>query len=140
MARRMRRGTQSADPDMTPMLDIVFILLIFFIVTSTFLQERAIEMAQPPSNDEENQKPNPIPSILVQIDDQSSVFVNGRLTDIERVTANVQRQIVENGGKSAVLIQPTIEAEHGVVVRVFDAAQEANADAVVIRKPEQGAS
>jgi biopolymer transport protein ExbD len=136
MGRRLRKYQGTGDPDMTPMLDIVFILLIFFIVTSTFLQEKGIDMAQPPSNDEENQPTNPLPSILVSIDDQNTVFVNNRVVDIGNVSANIQRQIVENGGKSAVVIAPTIEAEHGVVVQVWEAANRAKAAGVVIRKPE----
>jgi biopolymer transport protein ExbD len=133
----MRRAQDSADPDMTPMLDIVFILLIFFIVTATFLQEQGIQMAQPPSNDEEQTNPPQMPAILVQIDDRNQIFINGRVVESGLVTSNIQRQIVENGGKSVVLIQPTIEARHGVVTEVWVAAQDANADGVQIRKPEE---
>jgi biopolymer transport protein ExbD len=48
MRRKVKRGSDNADVDMTPMLDIVFILLIFFIVTATFLQEQGIDMRPRP--------------------------------------------------------------------------------------------
>jgi len=135
MRRRLRRAPDGADVDMTPMLDIVFILLIFFIVTATFLQEKGIEMISPPPP--ENEVPNQTESILIQIDDTNSVYVNGRLTDIARVTAAVQRANVDSGGSAAVVIQPTLLAEHGVVTRVFDAARTAGT-AAIVRKPEPG--
>jgi biopolymer transport protein ExbD len=132
--KKRRRGSDNAEVNMTPMLDIVFIMLIFFIVTSTFLQEQGLEMISPP-NDEQQENTQTARSILVQIDRNSSIFINGRLTDPARVTAAVQRQNVDNGGRSAVVIQPDPDSEHGVVTGVYDSSLAARVVGVVIREP-----
>lgn len=137
MKKRLRRGSDSADVNMTPMLDIVFILLIFFIVTATFLQEEGIQMLSPPSEDNPENSQT-AESILIQIDENNTVFINGRLTDVARVTAAVQRQNVDNGGKSAVVIQPDPDTQHGTVVSVYDAALSARVVGVVVREPVRG--
>ena len=136
MKKRLRKGSDSAEVNMTPMLDIVFILLIFFIVTSTFLQERGLQMIAPPSDEEQDENPQIAESIFVQVDRNSRVFVNGRLTDTARVTAAIQRQNVDNGGNSAVVIQPDPDSEHGVVTKVYDSALVAGLTAV-IREPQR---
>jgi biopolymer transport protein ExbD len=138
MKKRIRRGGENADVNLTPMLDIVFIMLIFFIVTSTFLQEEGLEMIAPQNQDEPENAQN-APSILVQIDRNSAIFVNGRLTDAARVTAAIQRQNVDSGGRSAVVIQPDPDAEHGIVTGVFDSARSARVVGVVVREPEREA-
>lgn len=118
MRRRSKRGNDQAEVNMTPMLDIVFILLIFFIVTATFLQEEGFSMTPPPPNDEaEPTEPNPV--ILVQIDAENRVFVNQRSTSEDRVLAAVQR-IRAEAPQSAVLIEPNDEALHGTVSTIWD--------------------
>lgn len=117
----MRRGTRprkdEASIDMTPMLDIVFILLIFFIVTATFLQEQGIDMRPPPPS--ENPPQDAAPVIVVQVTDQNRVFVNRDPTSALRVLAAVSRIRAESPS-SAVLIEVADEAEHGTVVQIFD--------------------
>lgn len=117
MRRRTRRGADQADVNMTPMLDIVFILLIFFIVTATFLQEEGLDMRPPPES--ENPPETSSPVILVQVDEESRVFVNQRLTSSDRVLAAVAR-IRAEAPDSAVLIQPNDEAHHGIIVGIWD--------------------
>lgn len=135
MKKRLRRAPDSADVNMTPMLDIVFILLIFFIVTSTILQEEGLRMIAPPP-DETQEDQEMAESILVQIDETNTIFVNGRLTDPARVTAAVQRANVDSGGRSAVVIQPDPDSLHGVVTGVYDSALAAGLQAIV-RPPER---
>ncbi len=121
---RGRRTTMraEADVDLTPMLDVVFILLIFFIVTSTFLQEKTLGIEPPPP-------PGPAPeivvkSILVLIDQDSLIRVNGRLTDISGVRANIERLRAENP-EAALLIQSHPQARSGIVLRIRDVAYSA---------------
>jgi biopolymer transport protein ExbD len=99
------------------MLDIVFILLIFFIVTATFLQEEGIDMRPPPPSETPPDESNPV--ILVQITEQNQVFVNLDPTSADRVMAAVSRLRAEQPN-SAVLIQPDDEAHHGVTVQIWD--------------------
>lgn len=135
MRKRLHGASGVGNVDMTPMLDIVFILLIFFIVTATFLQEEGLQM-MPPSR-AETPPIEPPRSILVQIDGGDAVYVNGRLTDQDRVTAAIQRQNADNGGRSAVIIQPNAESEHGVVTRAYDSARAARVVDVVVSPPER---
>lgn len=115
--RPSRRGNDQADIDMTPMLDIVFILLIFFIVTATFLQEQGIDMRPPPPSDTPPQESNPV--ILVQVDNDNRVFVNQDPTSALRVLAAVSRLRAEQPN-SAVLIEVADDAEHGTIVSILD--------------------
>ncbi|MEE2567374.1 ExbD/TolR family protein [Hyphobacterium marinum] len=117
MRRRTRRAADQADVNMTPMLDIVFILLIFFIVTATFLQEQGLDMVPPPPSPDQPEEQNVV--ILVQVDEESRVFVNQRLTSADRVLAAVARIRAEEPN-SAVLIQPNNEAELGIIVGIWD--------------------
>ncbi|MCP2670998.1 biopolymer transporter ExbD [Maricaulaceae bacterium EIL42A08] len=131
MRRRTRRGNDQADVNMTPMLDIVFILLIFFIVTATFLTEVGEDLRPPPDSDEPP-PPNAPPPIIVQIDAQNNVFVNGESTSALRVTAAVSRIRAESP-ESAVVITPNDEAEHGLVVEMLDDLRQ-NSIAVIISR------
>ncbi|MGD2134415.1 MAG: biopolymer transporter ExbD [Maricaulaceae bacterium] len=133
MRRRLQSGLDSGEVNMTPMLDVVFILLVFFIVTATILQERGVQMIAPPTDAPLADVPE---SIIVQIDADNTIFVNGRLTDPARVSAAIQRQNVDNGGQSGVVIQPHPDSEHGVVTRAYDSAGIAGVAGVVVREPE----
>ena len=115
--RATRRGNDQADVNMTPMLDIVFILLIFFIVTATFLQEQGIDMRPPPPSDTPPEESNPV--ILIQVDNENRVFVNQDPTSALRVLAAVSRIRAEQPN-SAVLIEVSDEAEHGTIVSILD--------------------
>ncbi len=136
MRTRRRTTGGEAEVNMTPMLDIVFILLIFFIVTATFLQEEGKSMIGPPQPEDENPPESQNETILIQVDANDRIFINARITDVARVTANVQKQIAENGGQSAVLIESHPDSSHGVVTQVFDQSQQANPAGVVVKKPE----
>ncbi len=135
----MRRGgrhreQEEVEVDMTPMLDIVFILLIFFIVTAVFVQERSISLVPPPpSKNDEPQKSNPV--ILIQITDRDVVFVNDQLTDVRRVGPAIERFRADKGD-SAILIVPDDEASHGVVISVFDAAKNTGAPTMIQRQKD----
>lgn len=128
-----RRRDDDADVDMTPMLDIVFILLIFFIVTAVFVQERSISLVPPPPSDEEPEDSNPV--ILIQINDRDVIFVNDQLTDLRRVGPAIERFRADKGD-SAILIVPHEEASHGVVINVFDAARGTGAPALIQRQSD----
>jgi len=114
---RIQEGDNSGDVDMTPMLDIVFILLIFFIVTTSFVREEGLEINRPKAN---NPPPsNPTPTIVVQIDPSGQIKFNGKFVDIERLSARVENFIATNATNSAVVI-PHHDATHSMVVAVID--------------------
>ena len=133
------RNTKQADEasvDLTPMLDVVFILLIFFIVTSTFLQEEAIGLEPPPPPSPEQQQQNNDPAILVYVGEDNLITVNGRLTDIGGVRANMERLRAENPD-SALIIQAHPRARTGTIVKIRDEAYNAEMDRVNIVQSEE---
>ena len=80
MSRKNRvHDVEESDVDMTPMLDIVFILLIFFIVTTSFVKEEGLMISKPEKN---NQPSNPTPTIVVKISDQGLINFNGKMVVI----------------------------------------------------------
>jgi len=124
---RKKQGTapaEDAEVNMTPMLDIVFIMLIFFIVTATFVKETGLDVSRPDT--EENKPTKPAKTILIQINKDNEIYIQRRIVDIRAVRANIERLRAENP-KSAVLIQAEREATTGILVTVMDQARLAHA-------------
>lgn len=128
---RRRRGNEidEAEVNMTPMLDIVFIMLIFFIVTATFIRESGLDVSRPDDQEEEQQKAER--AILIQIDEKNDIYVNRRIVDLRAVRANVERLRAENP-KSPVVIQTARRARMGILVDVMDQARQAKAPVSLI--------
>ena len=127
MRRRfMSRTRDEAEASLTPMLDIVFILLIFFIVTATFTRESAIAIEPPPP---QTVSETPKPATTVEIDVDGLVRIDGRLTDIGAVTAGLQRIAAETPDRP-VIIQAHPQANSGSIVLVRDQVYDANVQSV----------
>ena len=88
MARKRIREDEEAVIDMTPMLDIVFIMLIFFIVTTSFVKEAGIEVNKPKAANQSKQKSA---NIFVAIKDNGEIWLDKRRVDVERVAANIEK-------------------------------------------------
>ena len=130
MRGRVRRAAEETEVDLTPMLDVVFILLIFFIVTSTFLQEKALLVEPPPpSNPDQLNPPEPVPTILIRVDETSTITVNGRLSNLSSVRGNIERLRAETPGMP-VIIQAHPTAKNGVLLSIRDQAEGADVDQV----------
>ena len=124
MRGRGTRQAESAEIDLTPMLDVVFILLIFFIVTSTFAREEAIGLEPPPPPAPDQLDQPQVPAILIYVDESNLITVNGRLADISSVRANIERVIAETPN-SSVIIQAHPRGKSGVIVKIRDEAYNA---------------
>lgn len=128
MARRvdsisnaMGQQEDEADIDLTPMLDVVFIMLIFFIVTASFLREFSVEGTKPPSvqNVQTESK-----SIAIKIFSSGQIVMDGLSVDPRAVSAQIIRRKAENPDASiAVLVGKRAKTE--LIVGVIDAAREA---------------
>lgn len=119
MRRRRKVQDDSAEVDMTPMLDIVFIMLIFFIVTATFLDERGIDLTQPPPPPDDNTPQNPKPAITVYVDARNNCSVDSRSTECDRVGLAVERLLADKPGASIILRIHSL-ARHELLVNLKD--------------------
>ncbi|MEE3059636.1 MAG: biopolymer transporter ExbD [Pseudomonadota bacterium] len=133
MRRKRVRQEEDADIDITPMLDIVFIMLIFFIVTATFVKESGIDVTRPDA--ETAVKQNRV-AILIAIRDNNEIWINRRKVDLASVRANVEKLHAENPQGGAV-IQADRQAETGVLVEIMDQVRLAGVDAISIAAEEK---
>lgn len=121
MARRSRTNAQEDDTElnMTPMLDVVFILLIFFIVTSVFVKTPGIEPDKPfAATDEEWD-----PTILVAVNSLDEVWIDDQPYDVDEIRHLIQSMKDENPKANAIIIGDR-EASAGVVWEIQDLMQE----------------
>ena len=133
MRRKRARQEEDADIDITPMLDIVFIMLIFFIVTATFVKESGIDVTRPDA--ETAIKQNRV-AILIAIRDNNEIWINRRKVDLASVRANIEKLHAENPQGGAV-IQADRQAETGVLVEIMDQVRLAGVDAISIAAEEK---
>ena len=108
--------------NLTPMLDVVFIMLIFFIVTASFIKEAGLDVNRPDAPVTES-KPEDA-NILVMITANDEIWIDRRLIDPRAVRANIERLHAENPDGS-VVIQPKKQSTNKALVTVMDAARQA---------------
>ena len=118
MARRVSRvstGEEEVELNMTPMLDVVFILLIFFIVTSVFIKEPGVSVIRPDAQTEERQTP----SMLVAVTGDNEIWVNRRTYEMAELRGVIEQLLQENP-KGKAMIQGDESADIGVILDVQD--------------------
>lgn len=106
---------------MTPMLDIVFIMLIFFIVTTSFVKEKGIEVSRPASSPPVEVSKDHGP-IVIRIDANGQMRLKGRLLDREAVQANLEREKAGKPG-APLIIAAHPDARTDALVAILDAAK-----------------
>ena len=134
--RRSGRLDDEAEVDLTPMLDVVFIMLIFFIVTASFVKEVGIELNKPdggnsPKTVQENE------NIFIQITNDGLIWVDRRVTDIRAVRPNIERLHAERPNGS-VVIAAAEGSFNGLLVEVMDQARLAGVENISLAAPEGG--
>jgi biopolymer transport protein ExbD len=122
--RRIAQHSESeeASIDITPLIDIVFIMLIFFIVTATFVKETGLDVNKPdiPLNpNPDNEKKN----ILINIDANNGIWIGTRRVDIRSVRPNIERMYAENP-QASVVIQAAKASTNELMVNIMDAARQ----------------
>jgi len=130
MRRRIARSEDEAEINITPMLDIVFIMLIFFIVTTSFVKEVGLELNRPSNAPQEEKKISEV--IAIRIESSGQVQVNNRPVDIRAVRANVEGELATKGFDTPVVVIADRAADSGLMVRVIDQARMAGAASVSI--------
>mgnify|MGYP005847030567 CR=1 FL=1 len=114
--------------DMTPMLDVVFIMLIFFIVTSTFVKEAGVDVTRPEANTAVDTDSN---SIQVGINASNQIYMDDRQVDTRAVRANVERALAENPGAGVVIVADQ-DSNTDTLIQVMDQARMAGANSVSV--------
>ena len=126
MRKQRRRDAEESEVNMTPMLDIVFIMLIFFIVTASFVKESGIDVSRPDAaTAEKRERAN----ILIAISESNQVWIDKRQVDVRALRPNIERLHAENP-QGSVVIQADEASNNGTLVKVMDAARLAGVDNV----------
>jgi biopolymer transport protein ExbD len=102
--------------DLTPMLDVVFIMLIFFIVTTSFVKEAGVDINRPTASTA-TQKESA--SIFIAITEAGEVWLDKRKVDVRSVRANIERMRAE-APEGSVVIQADKSSKTGILVQVMD--------------------
>jgi len=132
LANILQDQEEQEEINMTPMLDVVFILLIFFIVTASFVKEAGIEVNRPEAATAvKKERAN----ILVAISDKGEIWINKRRIDVRAVQANIERLKAENP-QGTVVIQADKKATTDVLIKVMDSARAAGVFDVSIAAQE----
>ena len=119
MRRRRGRNEEESELNMTPMLDVVFIMLIFFVVTASFVKEAGIDVNRPGAVTAERKERG---NILIAITESGQIWIDKREVDVRALRANIERLHAENP-QGAVVIQADENSTNGLLVRVMDAAR-----------------
>ncbi|WP_409425970.1 ExbD/TolR family protein [Pseudoalteromonas sp. RW-H-Ap-1] len=123
---------EAEEINMTPMLDVVFIMLIFFIVTASFVKEAGIDVNRPEAATAvKKERAN----ILVAISDKGEIWINKRQIDVRAVQANIERLKAENP-QGSVVIQADKKATTETLIKVMDASRAAGVFDVSIAAQE----
>ncbi|MCS4307347.1 biopolymer transport protein ExbD [Rheinheimera pacifica] len=127
MARKRIREAETAEIDITPMMDIVFIMLIFFIVTTSFVKEAGIDVNKPEAAQAVSK---PTATIFIAIRANGEIWMDKRTVDVERVSANIERLRAESP-TDTIIVQADKEAKHGIVMEVMDQIKAADPSLVI---------
>ncbi len=132
---KRRRISQSGEEEtiqLTPMLDVVFIMLIFFIVTASFVKESGIQVDRPTAQSAE-QKVRA--NILIAISKTGEIWIGKKRVDVRAVRTEVERLLAENP-KGSVVIQADRKSKNGVFLKVMDQTKLAGAGEIAIAARE----
>ena len=127
MKRRIKKKNEESEINITPMLDIVFIMLIFFIVTTSFVKEISIDVNRPTKSPIKEQKKSDV--ISVRILDSGQILIQERLISLDAVRANIESSLALKPQASVVVVSDR-DADAGLLVRVIDQSRLAGASRV----------
>jgi biopolymer transport protein ExbD len=125
---RHARGDDDSNINLTPMLDVVFIMLIFFIVTATFIKQAGIEVYRPEAQTAERK---PTVSVLVAISENGDIWIDKKRVDPAALRAHIERLHSENP-KGGLVIQADKDSKTEMVMVVLSAARGAGMVEVAI--------
>ncbi len=125
--RKGQTAMNSSDIDLTPLIDMVFILLIFFIVSTSFIRESGIVVERPAASTGESQTVQ----VIVGIDKDNIIWIENKTVDIRTVTARMKQYKSENE-KLAVIVAADERCNAGILIKVLDMCRLANVENVSV--------
>lgn len=128
MARRLKPQEDEKVADLTPMLDVVFIMLIFFIVTASFIKESGVEVNRPDTMTAESKK---FVSLLVAVTADNSIWIDKKKVDIRTVRPLMEQLHAENP-KGGLVIQADAKSKTSKVLAIMEAARQIGITQVAI--------
>ena len=133
--KRRRHTIAEAEINITPMLDIVFIMLIFFIVTTSFVKEKGLEVSRPSNTPPEEVSQDRGP-IVVKIDSGSRISVKGRVLEPHVFQANLEREKAVKPS-SPLIVAAHPDADTQALVTILDAAEAGGSESVSVATSAQ---
>ena len=128
MRRRHGSAEEEAEVNMTPMLDVVFIMLIFFIVTASFVKESGVEVNRQYAS---TAQPKESANIFIAISANNQIWIDKRRIDPRAVRANIERLYAENP-QGAVVVQADKESKNALLIQVLDSAKLAGVENISV--------
>ncbi len=132
---KRRKVEEESEIDLTPMLDVVFIMLIFFIVTASFVKESGIDVNRPPAVPPDVENPEK-KNIVFRVTENNEIWLGTRRVDVRSIRANVERMHAENP-EGKVIIRASPDAETDIFIQISDQAREAGVKDVSLNTTEQ---
>ena len=129
-----RRRTSVRDLNITPLIDMVFILLIFFVVTTSFVKEAGVAVERPVAQTAEIKDKA---SLMIGVDAEGVIYIQGQSVDIRSIRARVEQYLAETPEGSVVIVADKT-SQTGVVIRLLDACRLAGAKdlSIAAKKPD----
>ena len=132
--RSIRGGSDNVDVNMSPLIDMVFLLLIFFVVTTSFVKESGIEVSRSTAATAEVKEKA---SIMIGVSDEGEVWMEGKKVDVRSVRGLVERALAEDP-EAGVVVVADRASETGDVVKVMDQCRLAGAGNVSLAAKREG--
>ena len=131
-SRFLVNDEEESQVDLTPMLDVVFIMLIFFIVTSTFVKESGVDVTRPNA---ETAVPTDASSIKLGITANNEIYFDKRLVDKRAVRANIEKGLAESPGAAVIIIADALSNTE-TLIEVMDQSRLAGAENISVATDE----
>ncbi len=140
MARRLQQEEAGEETkiDISPLIDCVFILLIFFIVTTTFVDEKGKELPTPDSASAADPTDEEPTTVVLEVNEQGEVLFEGRSIGLSAVQTQIKNS--PKGRNASVIVQAVGDARVGLLMRVKEEAERAGAESISVTHRHAGRS